>query len=180
MDLAQKIIEQKPVIVTITGGEPLLQVHFLIELFTKLKAAGFHTCIDTSGMVAITKDIRELLTLTDLVLLDIKHIDPIKSKNLVGFSNERELAFAKYLAKLGKPVWIRHVLVPHLTDSAESLIDLREFLEPLQGIEKIEILPYHAMGVHKWEALGIPYSLKDVNPPTAEEVEQAKEILNIG
>ena len=86
----------------------------------------------------------------------------------------------RYLSEHKKSMWIRHVLVPHLTDSEESLIALRKFLEPLLGIEKIEILPYHAMGVHKWEALGIPYSLKDVNPPTAEEVEKAKKILNIG
>ena len=115
--------------VTVTGGEPLLQVHFLIELFKKLKDKNIHTCIDTSGMVDITEDIKELLSYTDLVLLDIKHIDPIKCKDLVGFSNEKELNFARYLSDNNTPIWIRQVLVPGYTDDEQDLRKLKDFID---------------------------------------------------
>ena len=130
-DIFNKIMRYKNYIhpnggVTVTGGEPLLQVNFLIELFSKLKEEGIHTCIDTSGMVSLTDDIKKLLSLTDLVLLDIKHIDDEKCKDLVGFSNKLELAFARYLSDNIIPVWVRQVLIPGYTDDEEDLIKLRE------------------------------------------------------
>jgi len=165
--------------VTVSGGEPLLQVPFLIELFKKLKSEGIHTCIDTSGMVEITNDIKVLLSLTDLVLLDIKHIDDEKCKNLVGSSNKLELEFAKYLSDNGIKMWIRQVLVPGYTDDKEDLIKLRDFIKSLNTVEKVEILPYHNMGKYKWTDLGKEYELENVKPATQKDVDKAKEILDI-
>ena len=183
-DIYEKILKYKNYIfetggVTITGGEPLLQVHFLIELFKKLKAAGFHTCIDTSGMFAITKNIKELLTYTDLVLLDIKHIDDEKCKDLVGFSNKKELEFARYLSENNKKMWIRQVLVPGYTDDEKDLVKLKEFLATLKTVEKVQILKYHSMGKYKWEKLGQKYELEGVRDATLEDEERAKKILGI-
>jgi pyruvate formate-lyase 1-activating enzyme len=183
-DIFNKILRYKNYIypnggVTVTGGEPLLQVKFLIELFKKLKAENIHTCIDTSGMVAITEDIKTLLSLTDLVLLDIKHIDPIKSKNLVGFSNERELAFAKYLSDNGIHMWIRQVLIPGYTDDESDLLKLKDFISGLENVDKIEILPYHDMGKYKWKELGLKYELDDVRVANDDDVKRAKKILGI-
>ena len=165
--------------VTVTGGEPLLQVHFLIELFKKLKEKNIHTCIDTSGMVDITEDIKTLLNYTDLVLLDIKHIDPIKCKNLVGVSNERELQFAEYLSQNNIDMWIRQVLIPGYTDDENDLRKLKSFIDKLNSVKKVELLPYHNMGEYKWKKLGLNYDFKDVKVPTAEEVKKAKQILGI-
>ena len=120
--------------VTVTGGEPLLQPKFLIELFKKLKKEKIHTCIDTSGMVNLTDDIKTLLSLTDLVLLDIKHIDPIKCKELVGFSNELEIKFANYLSDNNIPMWIRQVLIPSLTDDKQDLLKLKNFIHSLKSV----------------------------------------------
>ena len=183
-DIYEKILKYKNYIfetggVTITGGEPLLQVHFLIELFKKLKAAGFHTCIDTSGMFAITKNIKELLTYTDLVLLDIKHIDDEKCKNLVGKSNKLELEFAKYLSDNNIKMWIRQVLVPGYTDDKDDLLKLKNFISTLKTVQKVELLPYHNLGRCKWEKLGITYPLEGVSPASDEDVEKAKNILGI-
>ena len=183
-DIFNKILRYKNYIypnggVTVTGGEPLLQVKFLIELFKKLKAENIHTCIDTSGMVAITEDIKTLLSLTDLVLLDIKHIDPIKSKNLVGFSNEKELAFAKYLSDNGIHMWIRQVLIPGYTDDESDLLKLKDFISGLENVDKIEILPYHDMGKYKWKELGLKYELDDVRVANDDDVKRAKKILGI-
>ena len=165
--------------VTVTGGEPLLQVHFLIELFKKLKEKNIHTCIDTSGMVDITEDIKTLLNYTDLVLLDIKHIDPIKCKDLVGVSNERELKFAEYLSQNNIDMWIRQVLIPGYTDDENDLKKLKSFIDKLNSVKKVELLPYHNMGEYKWKKLGLNYDFKDVKVPTADEVKNAKEILGI-
>ena len=165
--------------VTISGGEPLLQPYFLISLFKKLKQLNIHTAIDTSGMVEITDPIKELLSLTDLVLLDIKHIDPIKCKDLVGFSNEKELAFARYLSDNNIPIWIRQVIVPGYTDNKEDLIKLKKFLSTLKTVEKIELLPYHNFGKYKWEALGKKYLLDNIKPATQEDIDNAKKILGI-
>ena len=183
-DIFNKILRYKNYIypnggVTVTGGEPLLQVKFLIELFKKLKAENIHTCIDTSGMVAITEDIKTLLSLTDLVLLDIKHIDPIKSKNLVGFSNERELAFAKYLSDNGIHMWIRQVLIPGYTDDESDLLKLKDFISGLENVDKIEILPYHDMGKYKWKELGLKYELDNVIVAHDDDVKRSKKILGI-
>ena len=165
--------------VTVTGGEPLLQVKFLIELFKKLKEERIHTCIDTSGMVAITEDIKEVLKYTDLVLLDIKHIDDEKCKELVGVSNKRELEFAKYLSENGIKMWIRQVLVPGYTDDEQDLLKLKEFIKSLKTVEKVQILPYHSMGKYKWEKLGLKYELENVRDANQSDVERAKKILEI-
>ncbi len=165
--------------VTVTGGEPLLQVKFLIELFKKLKQEGIHTCIDTSGMLNITDDVKEVLKYTDLVLLDIKHIDDEKCKNLVGTSNKKELQFAKYLSDNNIKMWIRQVLVPGYTDDEKDLIKLKNFINTLNTVEKIQILPYHSMGKYKWEKLGQKYELEDIREATQVDVDRAKKILEI-
>lgn len=165
--------------VTVTGGEPLLQVKFLIELFKKLKAEGIHTCIDTSGIVAITDDIKEVLKYTDLVLLDIKHIDDEKCKKLVGVSNKRELEFAQYLSENNIKIWIRQVLVPGYTDDEQDLLKLKKFIKSLKTVENIQILPYHNMGKYKWEKLGVKYELENVRQANQDDVEKAKKILGI-
>lgn len=183
-DIFEKIMKYKNYIypsggVTITGGEPLLQVKFLIELFKKLKKENIHTCIDTSGMVTLTDDIKELLSLTDLVLLDIKHINTEKSKDLVGFNNEKELNFAKYLSDNNIHMWIRQVLIPGYTDDEEDLIKLKNFISNLKTVDKIEILPYHDMGKYKWKKLGINYELENVRLANDNDVKRAKKILGI-
>lgn len=165
--------------VTVTGGEPLLQVHFLIKLFKKLKTQNIHTCIDTSGMVDLTDDIKELLSYTDLVMLDIKHINPEKCKQLVGFSNEKEIAFAKYLSNHNIDTWIRQVLIPGYTDNEEDLKQLKRFIENLNTVKKIELLPYHNMGAYKWKDLGLTYELANVKAPSYEQIKKAKQILGI-
>ncbi len=165
--------------VTVTGGEPLLQVKFLIEFFKRLKSEGISTCIDTSGMVEITDEIKELLRLTDLVLLDIKHIDDEKCKQLVGISNKKELEFAKYLSDNNIKIWIRQVLIPGYTDDEKDLLKLKEFINSLKTVEKVQILPYHSMGKYKWEKLGLKYELEDVRDATQEDVDRAKKIIGI-
>ena len=157
--------------VTVTGGEPLLQVKFLIEFFKRLKEEKINTCIDTSGMFNITEDIKEVLKYTDLVLLDIKHIDDEKCKDLVGFSNKKELEFARYLSENNK--------VPGYTDDEKDLVKLKEFLATLKTVEKVQILKYHSMGKYKWEKLGQKYELEGVRDATLEDEERAKKILGI-
>ena len=165
--------------VTVTGGEPLLQVKFLIELFKKLKEEGIHTCIDTSGIVAITEDIKELLKYTDLVLLDIKHIDDEKCKKLVGVSNKRELEFAQYLSENNIKIWIRQVLVPGYTDDEDDLKKMKKFIKSLKTVENVQVLPYHSMGKFKWEKLGNKYELEDVRDANQDDVDRVKKILGI-
>ena len=183
-DIFEKIMKYKNYIypnggVTVTGGEPLLQVKFLIELFEKLKKENIHTCIDTSGMVALTDDIKKLLSLTDLVLIDIKHIDSEKCKNLVGFNNEKELAFARYLSDNNIHMWIRQVLVPGYTDDKQDLLKLKDFISSLNTVDKVEILPYHDMGRYKWEKLGLKYELDGVRVANDDDVKRAKNLLGI-
>ena len=163
--------------VTVSGGEPLLQMNFLIEFFSKLKSLGIHTAIDTSGSFAITEDMKKLIDLTDLFLLDIKCINDEICKDLTGVSNKRELEFAKYLSKQGKDIWIRQVLVPGYTDKEEDQKDLKEFLSELNTVKKVEILPYHDLGKFKWIELGCKYELEGVPTATSEDVERAKQIL---
>lgn len=165
--------------VTVSGGEPLLQVNFLIELFSKLKILGIHTAIDTSGSVAITENMKKLISLTDLFLLDIKCINDEICKSLTGVSNQRELEFAKYLNKNGKDMWIRQVLVPGITDKEEDLQKLKQFIANLETVKKVEILPYHDLGKFKWTNLGCKYELEEVPTATSEDVNRAKQILGI-
>lgn len=183
-NIFEKIMKYKNYIspnggVTITGGEPLLQVKFLIELFEKLKKENIHTCIDTSGMVTLTNDIKYLLSLTDLVLLDIKHINTEKCKDLVGLNNEKELNFAKYLSDNNIHMWIRQVLIPGYTDDENDLLKLKNFINTLETVDKIEILPYHNMGKYKWKQLGINYELENIRSITNEDIIKAKKILGI-
>ena len=169
--------------VTASGGEPLLQIDFITELFRLCKAQGVTTCADTTGITfnpddpESVKKHEKLLEVCDLFLLDIKHIDEDKHKQLTGHSNKRPLAFAKFLSDHGKRTWIRHVLVPGFTDNEESLKALRAFIDTLSSVEKVEVLPYHTMGEVKYEKLGIPYPLKGVQPPVKERVMNAKRIL---
>ncbi|WP_018664145.1 pyruvate formate-lyase-activating protein [Heyndrickxia acidiproducens] len=167
--------------ITVSGGEPLLHIDFLIELFKACKVIGVHTAIDTSGgcfsrSPRFMQGLDELMKYTNLVLLDIKHIDPQKHKWLTGMSNEHILDFAHYLAEKHIPVWIRHVLVPGV-DSEEDLTKTADFIHSLPNVEKIEILPYHKLGVYKYEALGIDYPLKGVEPPTEDQIAHAEQIL---
>ncbi len=169
--------------VTVTGGEPLLQIDFVIELLTELKKKGIHTCIDTSGIMFHPNDElsvekhKQLLSVTDLVLLDIKHIDDEACKKLTGQSNANTLAFARFLSDNGTKIWIRQVLVPGITDGDEDLKKTRAFIDSLKTVEKVEVLPYHTMGTVKYEKLGMEYPLKDVAAPTKERVMNAKNIL---
>lgn len=172
--------------VTVSGGEPLLQIGFVTELFSLLKKRGVHTAADTSGWTfdpdrpeSVEKHL-ELIRHTDLVLLDIKHIDPEKHREITGKDNAHTLAFAKFLSDHGIPMWIRHVLVPGLTDDDGALGRLRAFLDTLRTVEKVEVLPYHTMGVVKYGKLGYPYPLEGVLPPAKERVENARRILGAG
>ena len=165
--------------ITVSGGEPLLQPKFLITLFKELKNRNIPTAIDTSGMVDLTDDIKELLNLTDLVLLDIKHVNDDKSKELVGFSNKKELEFAKYLSDNNIPVWIRQVIIPGITDDDEDLLELKNFINSLQNVQKVELMPYHELGKFKWENLRLKYELEGVPSATSEDIEKAKRILEI-
>ena len=168
--------------ITVSGGEALLQIQPLTELFHKAKDLGINTCLDTSAQPFSRKDGRfsafeALMKYTDLVLLDIKHIDNDAHKWLTGWENENILDCARYLSDIHKPVWIRHVLVPGINDDDESLHKLRSFIDTLSNVERVEVLPYHDLGVYKWEQLGIPYKLTDVKPPTEESVLHARKIL---
>ena len=163
--------------VTITGGEPLLQIDFVIEVFKKLKQEGIHTCLDTSGFISIDK-LKDLLKYTDLVLLDLKHMDDEEHLKLIGVSNKKIKEFAKHLSDNGVPMWIRHVLVPGITDSKEHLKSLKEFIGTLKTVKKVEVLGYHTLGVHKWEYCEEEYPLKNVPEATIEDVKRAKEILD--
>ena len=183
-EIVEKILRYKNYImpnggVTISGGEPLLQPQFLTQLFTKLKQYNIHTCIDTSGSVALTDEIKKLIDLTDLFLLDIKCINDEKAIDLTGVSNKKELEFANYLSNINKPIWIRQVLVPGYTDDEQDLIKLRDFISTLKSVEKVEILPYHDLGKFKWEQLGEIYPLENVRTANNDDVARAKKILKI-
>lgn len=169
--------------ITVSGGEPLLQIEFLTELFRKAKEQGVHTTLDTSGNPFTREEpyfgkMQELMKYTDLVMLDIKHIDDEKHKILTGHTNENILDMAKYLDEIGKPVWIRHVLVPERSDEDAALEKLHEFIEGLGNVEKVEVLPYHTLGAYKWKELGYEYPLEGIDPPTKERVEHAKQVLH--
>jgi len=162
--------------ITASGGESTLQPEFLTELFAKAKKNKIHTCLDTSGFVNI--DIVDpILDNTDLVLLDLKHMVEEKSKDLTGVGIEKSLKLAKHLDERNIPVWIRHVLVPGVTDDFENLEKLGQFVASLNNVERFELLPYHTLGVHKWEIMGIDYELKDVENASSEDIEKAVEII---
>ena len=166
--------------ITATGGEPMCQIDFLIDLFSLAKKEGIHTCLDTSGTMfnKISMDkIDRLLDVTDLVMLDIKQMDEKKHIALTGKPNSNILDFAKYISKRGTKIRIRYVLVPTLTDNESDLIFLGRFLKDLTRLEKIEVLPYHTLGTVKYKALSIPYPLENIPEATDEDVERALSII---
>lgn len=168
--------------ITVSGGEPLLQIEFLIELFKEAKRRGINTCIDTAGQPFTRKEpffsrFCELLELTDLFIVDIKHIDSKDHRRLTGRGNENILDMFRFLSERKKPVWIRHVLVTGITDDDALLKRTREFIETLKNVERIEVLPYHSMGAYKWRELGIPYTLENIAPPDSGRVRNAEMIL---
>lgn len=170
--------------ITISGGEPLLQIDFVTEVFRLAKEKGVHTTLDTCGQPfknepEFLKKFDKLLEYTDLFMLDIKEFDDEKHKNLTGHTNKNIFAMAQYLSEHGKKMWIRHVLVPNLTDDEQGLKVLNQFIKQLKTVDKVEILPYHTLGLMKWEKLNIPYPLDGVKTPTQEEIEKAERILEI-
>lgn len=170
--------------ITVSGGEALLQIDYVTELFRLAKKEGINTTLDTSGNPFTRQEpffskFNELMKYTDLFMLDIKHIDNEKHKNLTMCSNENILDMAKYLSDNGKDMWIRHVLVPGYTNNDNDMKKLSEFVKSLKTVKRFEILPYHTLGVFKWKELGIDYSLEDVNPPTKEEIEHASKLMSI-
>ena len=158
-ELMKKILRSKSYFeasgggITVSGGEPLLQVEFVTELFKRLQDLNIHTALDTAGSLPINDKIKVLLKYTDLVLLDIKHIDNEKCIDLIGTSNKNNLNFANYLSHNRIPMWIRQVLVPGYTDDEKDLLKLKEFISNLNSVKKVEILPYHSLGKFKWEKL---------------------------
>lgn len=170
--------------ITVSGGESLLQLEFVAEFFRIAKEKGVHTTLDTSGnSFNMEPDYLEkfdrLMAVTDLFLLDIKEMDEEKHKSLTGHSNKNILELAKYLSENDKEMWIRHVLVPGLTDDENGLKEIKAFIDGLKTVSRVEILPYHTLGLFKWENLGINYPLEGVPTPTDEEVKKAEEILGI-
>ena len=169
--------------ITVSGGEPLMQIDFLLELFGLAKEKDIHTCIDTSGIAyhpgdtEYNRKLDALLTMTDLVMLDIKHMDPAAHRELTGLDNDGILAFARYLAERKIPVWIRHVVVPGITDDADALRRLGQFIGTLSHVKALDVLPYHTMGVTKYKGMGIPYPLDGVEPATKEQAIMAKQII---
>ena len=170
--------------ITVSGGEPLLQIDFVTELFSLAKKKGIHTTLDTAGNPFTREEpffgkFEKLMEVTDLVMLDVKQVNRDKHRELTGHGNDNILDMADYLSETGKEMWIRRVLVPGLTDDEEDLRALRAKLDEWKNVSRVEVLPYHSMGLFKWERMGVEYSLKDAKPPTEEEVRQAEEILGI-
>lgn len=168
--------------ITVSGGEPLAQIDFVLELFRLAKEEDVHTCIDTSGAPfnrspAWFSKFEELMRCTDLLLMDIKHIDAEAHKTLTGMGNAHIIEMFRYLDEIRKPIWIRHVLVPGLTDSADDLTRTRDFIRTLHNVERVEILPYHSLAVSKYENMDKTYALKDTPMPTAESIKNANAIL---
>lgn len=166
--------------ITVTGGEPLMQIDFVTELFKKAKEKGIHTCIDTSGVTfnpTKTEKFDALMPLTDLIMLDIKHIDPEEHKKLTSHDNKNILEFAKYTEAKNVPLWIRHVVVPGITYNEEYLYKLGNFIGTLKNVKALDVLPYHDMGKVKYKELGIEYPLGDTKPLDKEDAVKAREII---
>ena len=167
------------------GGEPLRQMDFLTKFFQLARAKGVHTALDTAGQPFQPDDpaylaaFDTLMASTSLVILDLKEIDPEKHRQLTGRDNANILAMARHISDLGVPLWIRHVLVPGLTDDEEGLRRTADFIRSLKTVQRVEVLPYHTLGLFKWQKLGISYPLPDAVPPTAEQVRRAEELLEV-
>ncbi len=186
-EIFQKAMRYKPYWrdnggITISGGEPLLQIDFVTEVFRMAKEKGVHTTLDTSGNPfssepEFQKKFDRLLEVTDLVMLDIKEINEDKHKKLTGHTNQNILAMGDYIAEHGVEMWIRHVLVPELTDEEEGLKELRKKIDSWNTVSRVEVLPYHTLGLMKWENMGLSYPLEGVRVPTEDEVAKAAKIL---
>jgi len=161
---------------TVSGGEPTMQVEGLLELFTEAKEKGFHLALDTNGILW-SEEVNRLYDLTDLVILDVKHINDGWHRKLTGDSNRNVLLNAAYREQSGKPMWLRYVLVPGWTDQPEYLESWADHFDGYKTVERVELLPYHTLGVHKYAALGRPYALTGVQPPSREQVEAARAIF---
>ena len=184
-DIIEKMVRNLPFYetggITATGGEPLLQLDFLTELFTLAKKRGIHTTLDTSGLLFKRSEVEKfgaLMDVCDLVLLDIKHMDEHAHKYLTGVPNRSVFELMDYLNEIKKPVWVRHVIVPGITYVDEQLKRLGSYLKSFDNVERVEVLPYHTMGVVKYEALGDEYPLKDVPALTKADAQRALEIIN--
>jgi pyruvate formate lyase activating enzyme len=162
--------------VTISGGEPLLQPRFAAQLLKRCKEEGFHTALDTSGYAHISAA-APALEHTDLVLLDLKSYDAATHRHVTGVAPERIRAFAEHLAAIGKPVWVRFVLVPGLTDHPDNIEGVARIAASLGNVERVDVLPFHQMGAYKWERLGLNYTLQDTPPATIEQVNAALDIF---
>lgn len=165
--------------ITVTGGEPLLQIDFVTELFKAAKQENIHTCIDTSGITYRAEDKRfdELMRYTDLVMLDLKHIEREAHKKLTGSYNDKILAFASYLDKIAKPVWIRHVVIPGITDGEDDLRNLGRYIGTLSNVKALDVLPYHTLGVAKYRELGMKYPLQGIEALPISKANEAKSII---
>lgn len=168
--------------ITVSGGEPLLQIEFVTELFRAAHSEGINTVLDTSGNPFTRSEpffnqFNTLMDFTDLVLLDIKEINNKRHVDLTAQKNDNILDMARYLSAINKPVWIRHVLVPGYSDFDDDLRDLGDFISSLTNVRRVEVLPYHTLGVFKWEKLGIKYTLDGVSPPDKERIKNAREYL---
>ena len=168
--------------ITVSGGEPLLQLDFLVELFRKAKQRGISTCVDTCGQPFSREEpffsrFNALMQVTDLLLVDIKHIDENEHRRLTGHGNRNILDMLRYLSEQNKPVWIRHVLVEGFTDNDEYLRQTRAFLDTLRNVQRVEVLPYHSLGAYKWKELGLAYPLENTVPPGPERIQNAEKIL---
>lgn len=169
--------------ITVTGGEPLMQMDFMIDLFTKAKAKNIHTCIDSSGIAfnpdnaALMEKMDKLMTLTDLVMLDIKHIDPEKHKELTSQPNTNILKFAAYLNEKHVDMWIRHVVVPGITDDDKYLFELGYFIGQFSNLKALDALPYHTMGKAKYEKLGMKYKLEGVEAMNKDVLIEKKKVI---
>ncbi|MBQ9979557.1 MAG: pyruvate formate lyase-activating protein [Oscillospiraceae bacterium] len=179
-EVADKIISLRPFYrkggVTLSGGEPLAQSEFATQLLRRLKDEGFHTAIDTAGSIPLEK-CREAVDLADLLLLDIKALDPALCSNITGADGSGAKALLEYRQSQNRPVWIRHVLVPGYTLVLEHLEALAHYLSPFTCIERVELLPFHQLGSHKWELLGLDYTLKNTIPPSSVQAEQARSVF---
>ena len=171
--------------ITVSGGEPLRQMEFLTAFFELARSKGVHTALDTAGQPFRPDDpdylagFDRLMKSTSLVILDLKEIDPERHRQLTGKDNANILAMARHISDLGIPLWIRHVLVPGLTDDEKGLRRTADFIRSLKTVQRVEVLPYHTLGLFEWQKLGIPYPLPDAVPPTAEQVKRAEELLEV-
>lgn len=180
-ELMEEVLRYKNFIrtggVTCTGGEPLVQAQFVADFFALCHKQGIHTALDTSGALPLSDAVRNAIAESDLVMLDVKTVDDSFHETYTGHSRQNNHAMLEYLQQTGKPTWLRHVVVPGITDTEESLTAFARYAAQYSVVERIELLPYHAMGAYKYETMGIPYPLKDVPPLKPERIKWARELV---